>query len=121
MHCDSAFKEYQCSQHRTHCCYVFIVVVLFCCYYLLSCNNYVLRSVVSLDVEGAELKVLQSIDYDSVGFGVILVEISRHSPRVNYAVKTFLQSRGYVLTSDEQNSYWFVSQRFSSHYRHILP
>jgi hypothetical protein len=46
----------------------------------------------SLDVEGAEYKVLKSIDFDQVGFGVVLVEADEHNQLKNMAVRTLLES-----------------------------
>jgi hypothetical protein len=52
----------------------------------------------TLDVEGAEYAVLQSINFDLVGFGVIVVEADTHNKRKNMAVRTFLESNGYILS-----------------------
>ncbi|CAB9520364.1 expressed unknown protein [Seminavis robusta] len=51
----------------------------------------------SLDVEGAELEVLQSIDFITVGFGVIVVEAdSRNIPK-DQAVRELLHAQGYRM------------------------
>merc|ERR1712029_1225618 len=44
----------------------------------------------SLDVEGAEMSVLQSVDFDRVGFGVVFVEADHHNERKNLAVKMLI-------------------------------
>ena len=54
----------------------------------------------SLDVEGSELAVLQTIDFDKVKIRVLMVESKNEynpggdSPQ-NIAVRTFLEHRGY--------------------------
>lgn len=40
----------------------------------------------SLDVEGAEYKVLKSIDFDQVGFGIVLVEADEHNELKNIKI-----------------------------------
>eukprot|EP00985_Skeletonema_marinoi_P002680 scaffold1107_cov113-Skeletonema_marinoi.AAC.2 len=45
----------------------------------------------SLDVEGAELSVLRSINFDLVGFGVIVMEVDGHNATKNIAARILLQ------------------------------
>lgn len=66
----------------------------------------------SLDVEGAELDALRSIDYGKTAFGAILVEADGHDRRKNLAVRLFLQRHGYVFVEDWGRSYWFVHPDF---------
>jgi FkbM family methyltransferase len=75
----------------------------------------------SLDVEGSEFEVLRSIDYASIGFGIILLEANfRNLLRKNYAARTFLESNGYIFLMEEGNSYWFINKNFWSIYKHLL-
>jgi hypothetical protein len=70
----------------------------------------------SLDVEGAELDALRSIDYAKTAFGVILVEADGHDQRKNLAVRLFLQRHGYVFVGEWGRSYWFVHPDFDTIY-----
>jgi FkbM family methyltransferase len=51
-----------------------------------------------LDVEGAELNILQSIDWDLTKFDVIVVETDRNSRRPGFAedVAAFMLTKGYL-------------------------
>jgi FkbM family methyltransferase len=74
----------------------------------------------SLDVEGAEYEVLQSIDFEKYSFGIMLVEADGHNPRKNLVIRTFLESKGYTFLMDHQRSYWFVNQDFPKIYHDLL-
>lgn len=54
----------------------------------------------SIDVEGAELEVVKSIDFSRVDVSVIIVEADTHSPEKNSAVRSLLVARGFNLTTD---------------------
>lgn len=54
----------------------------------------------SLDVEGAELAVLQSIDFDRVEFGIICA--------------------GYIFLEQIGSNYWFSNGRFYEIYQHLV-
>lgn len=73
----------------------------------------------SLDVEGAEYKVLKSIDFDQVGFGIVLVEADEHNQLKNMAVRTLLESNGYTFLREFHRSYWFVNKDFASIYEEL--
>ena len=51
----------------------------------------------SLDVEGAEMSVLESIDFDRTAFGVVLIEADEHNEMKNLAMRQFLELRGYTF------------------------
>jgi hypothetical protein len=74
----------------------------------------------SLDVEGAEFSVLQSVDFSRVQFGVILVESDEHDVMKNLYVKAFLETKGYVFVEEYARSYWFVNGNFDAIYRELM-
>lgn len=74
----------------------------------------------SLDVEGAELSVLRSINFDLVGFGVILMEADRHNPTKNMAARELLESNGYMYLEKKSRSEWFVNQDFGAIYKDLI-
>jgi Methyltransferase FkbM domain len=74
----------------------------------------------SLDVEGGELAVLQSINYDQVAFGIILVEADEHNMIKNMALRTLVERRGYTFLGEFERSYWFVHQHFDEMYQDVL-
>ena len=74
----------------------------------------------SLDVEGAELSVLRSINFDLVGFGVILMEADRHNPTKNMAARELLESNGYMYLEKKGRSFLFVNQDFGAIYKDLI-
>ena len=68
----------------------------------------------SLDVEGGELKVLESIDFSKISFDVLTIEADGGNPEKDQGVINLLTSHGYrhhgrVLTND-----WFVREGFNA-------
>jgi FkbM family methyltransferase len=74
----------------------------------------------SLDIEGAEYEALASLDFNSVAFGVILVEALGYNEKKNLAVRTFLESNGYIFLGLTNRSYWFVNGGFANVYKDLL-
>jgi hypothetical protein len=74
----------------------------------------------SLDIEGAEFEALQSLDYERVGFGVILCEADAHNELKNMALRTFLADKGYIFLENKDRSYWFVNGQFGHIYGKLL-
>mmetsp|Transcript_24873 Transcript_24873/g.44771 ORF Transcript_24873/g.44771 Transcript_24873/m.44771 type:complete len:334 (-) Transcript_24873:156-1157(-) len=75
----------------------------------------------SLDVEGAELSVLESIDFDRVQFGIIFVEADGHNQMKNLAIRQFLEKKaGYSFLYHEKPNYWFVNPDFYEIYKHLV-
>eukprot|EP01063_Lacrimia_lanifica_P027355 TRINITY_DN382_c1_g1_i1.p1 TRINITY_DN382_c1_g1~~TRINITY_DN382_c1_g1_i1.p1 ORF type:complete len:304 (+),score=72.59 TRINITY_DN382_c1_g1_i1:92-1003(+) len=85
----------------------------------------------SLDIEGAEIQALQTVDWSRTQFGVIFSERSGEGPHdpndvkkgsstgqgsKNTAVRTFLERRGYIYFSGDLRSDWFVNPRFNEIY-----
>jgi FkbM family methyltransferase len=50
----------------------------------------------SLDVEGAELTVLETIDFNKVDISTFMIELDEHSPHKNYKIRQYLFNMGYV-------------------------
>jgi hypothetical protein len=76
----------------------------------------------SLDVEGAELQVLQSIDFHKLHFGVIVVETQYSEPDTLAAINATLSSHGYINqgydpADDQQRNTWFVHRQFRGEMR----
>ena len=75
----------------------------------------------SLDVEGAELSILQSLDLERVGFGIIFVKVDHHSVKKNEAIRELLLEKGYVhLKKYSVRNDWFIHPRFNEIYGDIL-
>jgi hypothetical protein len=67
-----------------------------------------------LDVEGGELSVLDTINFDRVMFDVICVEVDPRFRPEGYAseVSIFLQRHGYVKEFDRGRNSWFRHETF---------
>lgn len=82
----------------------------------------------SLDIEGGELAALQTIDFDRVSFGVILVESSGQNLLKDMAVRTLLEAQGYrYLENNPSNSDkktmesdWFIHKEWHSIYKDLV-
>ena len=74
----------------------------------------------SLDVEGAELEVLRSVDFARTAFGVLLVECDGQNARKDLAVRMLLQSKGYTWTRSFGRSWWFVNNQFAQVYSEFM-
>ena len=74
----------------------------------------------SLDIEGAELDALFSLDYSRVGFGIIFVEADGHNKMKNNALRTFLEQQGYTFLWSKDRSDWFINNNFHSIYEDLI-
>lgn len=74
----------------------------------------------SLDVEGAELEVLYSIDFNATAFGVILIESGGINVTKNLAVRDFLSMNGYIFLYYLRESDWFINKYFNEIYPDFL-
>ena len=54
----------------------------------------------SLDVEGAELHVLRTIDFSRIEVGVFVVELDGHDKEKDKAVRQLLAAQGYIKFTD---------------------
>ena len=73
-----------------------------------------------LDVEGAEMSVLESIDFSRIAFGIMLIEADQHNPLKNLAMTKFLETRGYSFMFEYERSYWFVNDDFYEIYKDLV-
>lgn len=78
----------------------------------------------SLDIEGAELEALKSIDFDKHRFGVIFVEgesrvLGPHAK--NMQVRQLLEDNGYVYYHTTKKSLWFVHKDIRQFYGENVP
>lgn len=86
---------------------------------LLRLFNVVHVDFFSLDVEGAELAVLQTIDWDVVSFGVLVVEADAGDAQKDEAVRRLLASHGYeriLPGSHPPVNDWFLNTRMRAFY-----
>eukprot|EP00525_Craspedostauros_australis_P007055 CAMPEP_0198115202 /NCGR_PEP_ID=MMETSP1442-20131203/6376_1 /TAXON_ID= /ORGANISM="Craspedostauros australis, Strain CCMP3328" /LENGTH=314 /DNA_ID=CAMNT_0043772665 /DNA_START=137 /DNA_END=1081 /DNA_ORIENTATION=+ len=74
----------------------------------------------SLDVEGAELLALQSLNFNEYQFGVILVEADGANGRKDQAIKTILHRAGYTFIGTINRSNWFVNDNFDLIYDDVI-
>ena len=68
-----------------------------------------------LDVEGGELSVLRSVDWNAVKFDVLCVETEPcyRPPGYTDALTTFLAEKGYGLYASRGRNSWFIRNDFS--------
>lgn len=71
----------------------------------------------SLDVEGSELTVLESIDFTKAAFGVVLIEADGHNLTKNVAVRDFMVTRHYIFLYWYERSDWFMHEKFRDIYQ----
>lgn len=62
---------------------------------------------ISIDVEGHELAVLQSINFDEVSFGVISIENNYK----DFTIKSFLEKKGYTWFTNVEIDDIYISSR----------
>jgi hypothetical protein len=75
----------------------------------------------SLDVEGAELSVLESLDFSKVAFGIVFVECDGGDSGKEQKVRMILESNGYIDLGEKDRSCWFMNKDFSStSYKHFM-
>lgn len=67
----------------------------------------------TLDVEGAELSLLKSIDFKSFTFDVIVVELDGRDKEKDEGVRSLLTAAGYAQQARDFQNTWFVRKGFS--------
>jgi len=76
--------------------------------------------VFSLDVEGAEYEALQSLDFEKVAFGMIVVENDNNNPRKDLAVRGLLKANGYFMLQRLGNNDIMVNNDFGEIYKDLI-
>lgn len=66
----------------------------------------------SLDVEGGELEVLRTVDFERIKVGVLVVEADGHSPFKNQQVRDLMLSKGFKYHGPVGNNDWFLGPTF---------
>lgn len=75
----------------------------------------------SLDVEGGELEVLQSVDFNRIEFGMIVVEQDDHNPKKDLEVVNMLVKEGYIyLGLKTFHGAWFKHPNFKDIYNNLF-
>jgi len=74
----------------------------------------------SLDIEGAELLALQSLNFDEFQFGMILVEADGTNERKDQSIKAILDRAGYDFFGTINRSNWFVNRNFDLIYEDVV-
>ena len=72
----------------------------------------------SLDVEGGEYNVLQTLG--KLQFGIILVESDGGNPLKDTAVRIYLEEQGYAFDGNHSNSQWFINKKWHHIYGDML-
>ncbi|KAK3880096.1 hypothetical protein Pcinc_015364 [Petrolisthes cinctipes] len=83
-----------------------IDVNVFPLYSLLRALNYTTVDFFSLDIEGDEMKVLQTIPWDKVKFRLIIIEVN-HVAGGAKGILRFLESKGYTFLGVKVIDAWF--------------
>ena len=79
----------------------------------------------SLDIEGAELSALRSIDFTRIGFGILVVE-GMAKAEDNLPVIDFLKSKGYDQFTkagcggNGHRNLWYINREFWNIYEQVL-
>ena len=75
----------------------------------------------SLDVEGAEFQVLNTLDFQKYQFGIILVESDSGDVNAtkNHAIQSLLEVNGYKYLQEYARSLWFMNTDFDKIYKHV--
>eukprot|EP00282_Hemiselmis_andersenii_P045308 CAMPEP_0172050480 /NCGR_PEP_ID=MMETSP1043-20130122/2630_1 /TAXON_ID=464988 /ORGANISM="Hemiselmis andersenii, Strain CCMP441" /LENGTH=372 /DNA_ID=CAMNT_0012709535 /DNA_START=207 /DNA_END=1325 /DNA_ORIENTATION=+ len=77
----------------------------------------------SLDVEGGEFEVLQSIDFSKVSFDVVNIEADGKNRQKDEDVRKLMESKGFRLYKHERsgNNDWFVRKGFRPSANPLCP
>jgi hypothetical protein len=83
-------------------------------------NQRLYFDIFSLDVEGAEISVLSTLDFSKVAYGAVVIEASDCDEVRNIAIQSILTSNGYQYLYEQKRSLWFVHKHFYEIYKNIL-
>jgi len=73
----------------------------------------------SLDVEGAELVALQSVDWSTTAFGLIVMEASNQNLRKDLSARLLLEEKGYTYLYKDAMNEWYVNKHFHEIYKNF--
>lgn len=68
----------------------------------------------SLDVEGAELEVLQTFPFESTSLGVVVIEADGHNELKDNSVRKLMMNNGLTFHGHVVRNDWFVNDTFVS-------
>eukprot|EP00525_Craspedostauros_australis_P012311 CAMPEP_0198110094 /NCGR_PEP_ID=MMETSP1442-20131203/2126_1 /TAXON_ID= /ORGANISM="Craspedostauros australis, Strain CCMP3328" /LENGTH=305 /DNA_ID=CAMNT_0043766019 /DNA_START=102 /DNA_END=1019 /DNA_ORIENTATION=+ len=74
----------------------------------------------SLDIEGAELLAVESLNFDQYQFGMILVEADGSNQLKDQSIKSILGRAGYDFVGTIERSNWFINKDFDLIYRDVV-
>lgn len=74
----------------------------------------------SLDVEGAEFEVIQTVDFNKHQFGLIFYEADKTNPSKDEAVKTFLEKNGYPFKFHNLRSNFHINKFWDKIYKNVI-
>ena len=67
----------------------------------------------SVDVEGAELEVLRTVDFSDVHVKYVIVEADGSNPAKEQEVRHYMQTSGFRFDGNKMRSDWFVNDNIS--------
>ena len=70
----------------------------------------------SLDVEGGELQVLESLNFNVTAFGVVIVEADGSNATKDQLVRDLLEANGYSYMGPIKQNDWFTNDRWDDIY-----
>ena len=73
----------------------------------------------SLDVEGAELEVLETVDFKKQQFGIIFYEADEHNALKNEMIKSLLEMNGYRFVEHALRSNFHMNVQFHDIYANL--
>ncbi|KAL7645229.1 UNVERIFIED_CONTAM: hypothetical protein RMT77_003615 [Armadillidium vulgare] len=95
------------AQEETKSKGIFTRVKCFPLYSLMKAQNLTVLDLLSLDVEGMEIQVLETLPWDKVSINAILIEVAHVSEGKSY-VKSYMESKNYSLETEVGDDYLFV-------------
>jgi len=83
----------------------------------------------SLDVEGGEMTVLKTIDFNTIQFGLVIFEdlngrglgFGKAATGNTHTPRTVFERHGYVYVETYGESHWYVNPNFYTIYKNIIP
>lgn len=74
----------------------------------------------SLDVEGAEWSVLESIDWTRTAFGILFLEKPNAKGMQEDVIMAFMARQGYIFRGQVETNYWFIHKHYDEIYAPIV-